>query len=60
MKVKLSSARVGHNFDSKGRFTGQFSQAAGDIVDMPTDEAQRYLERGLASKVDNSQQGKGN
>lgn len=58
MKVKLSSARVGHNFDSKERFTGQFSQAAGDIVEMPTDEAQRYVERGLASKVHDDNQRK--
>lgn len=60
MQVKLSSARVGHNFDSKGRFTGQFSQAAGDIVEMPTAEAERYIERGLASKVADNQQRKGN
>jgi hypothetical protein len=59
MKVKLSSARVGHNFDSNKRFTGQFAQAAGDIVDMPTDEARRYIERGLASEVNDNQQKKG-
>lgn len=59
MKVKLSSARVGHNYDPKGRFTGQFVQAAGDVVDMPNEEAQRYLERGLASKVTDDNQRKG-
>lgn len=59
MKVKLSSARVGHNYDSNKRFIGQFSQAAGDIVDMPNDEAARYIDRGLASKVNDDNQKKG-
>lgn len=56
MKVKLTSPRCGHSYDGKniskenphGRFTGVYSQAAGAIVEMPTDEAQRYLDRGLA------------
>lgn len=48
-KVKLTSARVGHNFDDKGRQTGMFAQAAGEIVDMPADEAERYIAKGLAS-----------
>jgi hypothetical protein len=55
-KVKLLSARVGHAYDGKnitkenphGRFTGVFSQAAGSVVSMPDDEAQRYLDAGLA------------
>ncbi len=51
MFVKLSSARCGHKFDKDGRFTGVFSQAAGDEVDMPDDEARRYLDRGLASEI---------
>lgn len=50
-KVKLNCARVGHKYDIKGRFTGEFSQSAGTIVDMPVDEAERYCERGLAEKV---------
>lgn len=55
MKVKLTSARVGHNFDKDGRMCGQFSQAAGDVVEMPEAEAKRYIERGLAAKLDPSQ-----
>jgi len=49
MKVKLTSARAGHKFDAQGRFTGVFSEAVGQVVDMPKDEAERYLERGLAT-----------
>ena len=55
MKVKLNSARVGHRFNDKGAFAGEFAQAVGDIVDMPVDEAERYLERGLASPVSDKQ-----
>ena len=48
-KVKLTSARVGHTFDRDGRLAGAFTQAAGEVVDMPSEEARRYLERGLAT-----------
>lgn len=51
-KVKLTSARVGHNYDKDGRRTGVFSQPVGAVVDMPLDEAERYLERGLATLPD--------
>lgn len=51
MTVKLTSSRCGHKFDKDGRFIGVFSQAAGDEVEMPDEEAKRYLERGLASLV---------
>jgi hypothetical protein len=51
MLVKLSSARVGHKFDKDGRFIGQFAEAAGQEVEMPDEEAKRYIERGLASPV---------
>jgi len=51
VKVKLNSSRVGHKFDDKGRPTGVFSQAVGDIVEMPDAEARRYIERGLAAPV---------
>lgn len=51
VKVKLSSARIGHVFDAQGRMTGTFSQAAGDKVEMPKSEASRHIERGLASAV---------
>lgn len=54
MKVKLNSARCGHKFDSKGRFIGVFAEYAGQEVDMPNDEAQRYIERGLAQQVDSN------
>lgn len=51
MVVKLTSPRCGHRFDKDGRFTGAYAQAAGDEVDMPEDEAKRYIERGLATPV---------
>lgn len=51
MRVKLNSARVGHICDAKGRKTGEFAQAAGDVVDMPDDEAKRYIQKGLAQEV---------
>lgn len=49
MKVQLVSGRVGHRTDEKGRFLGEFAQSAGQIVEMPKDEAERYLDRGLAT-----------
>ena len=49
VRVKLTSARAGHSFDSSGRMTGVFAQAAGDIVNMPADEAQRHFDKGLAA-----------
>jgi hypothetical protein len=52
MKVKLNSSRCGHKYDAQGRFIGVFSEAVGQVVDMPKDEAERYLERGLASLPD--------
>lgn len=42
MKVKLVYGRAGEGF----------SQAAGEIVEMEADEAQRYVEDGLAELVD--------
>lgn len=51
MTVKLISARVGHKYDKDGRCTGAFSEAAGQEVEMPDDEARRYIERGLAAPV---------
>lgn len=51
MLVKLSSPRCGHRFDKEGRFIGVFAQAAGDEVEMEQSEAQRYIERGLATEV---------
>lgn len=53
VKVKLSSARCGHRTDKDGRFTGAFADAAGDVVTVPADEAQRLIEGGYASRVEN-------
>lgn len=55
MKVKLLSSRCGHRFDSHGRFTGVFAEAAGQVVEMPENEAKTYLERGLATLPDSSE-----
>lgn len=59
VSVRLLSSRVGHRFDSKGQVVGQFAQAVGDVVTMPHDEAERYIERGLAepARVENQAQG---
>lgn len=51
MLVKLTSSRVGHKHDKSGRFIGVFSEAAGQEVEMPDDEARRYIEKGLANPV---------
>ena len=51
VKVKLTSARAGHSYDRHGRFTGVFAQAAGDVVEMSAEEAERHVERGLATHV---------
>lgn len=57
--VKLLSSRAGHRFDSEGRVVGQFAQSVGDVVQMPRDEAERYIERGLAEAVPLNQQTQG-
>lgn len=54
MRVKLVSARAGHTFDRDGRQTGVFAQSAGDEVDMSIEEAQRHIDKGLASRVSES------
>lgn len=51
MTVKLTSGRVGHTFNSENQFAGMFAQAAGEEVEMPDDEARRYIAKGLASEV---------
>jgi hypothetical protein len=56
-RVRLNSARAGHTFDASGRFSGVFSQAVGDIVEMQADEAKRHIDRGLATAVNESNQG---
>jgi len=56
VSVKLNSGRVGNNLDRDGRVCGMFAQAAGEIVQMPSDEAQRYIEKGLASPAPKEKQ----
>lgn len=51
VSVKLNCSRCGHLFDDKGRQAGTFSQAAGDKIEMPADEAQRNIDAGIASPV---------
>lgn len=48
VRVQLTSARCGHRFDIHGNESGVFVQAAGDVVEMNPEEAQRHLDRGLA------------
>ncbi len=52
-RVRLNSARVGHVFNDKGQFAGEFAQAAGDEVEMTVAEAERHCLRGLASPIAN-------
>jgi hypothetical protein len=47
MKIQLNCARCGQLFDAQGKVCGDFAQAVGEIVDMPADEAKRYLDKGL-------------
>ena len=54
ISVKLNSSRAGHRFNDKGQAVGTFSQKEGDIVNMPVDEANRYIESGLADLVSSS------
>lgn len=42
MKIKLKSAVAGHNW----------SAAAGEVVDMPDAEAQRFIAGGMASSAE--------
>lgn len=56
VSVKLNSGRVGNTLDKDGRVCGMFAQAVGDIVQMPADEAQRYIEKGLASPAPKEKQ----
>ena len=51
VNVKLPPTRAGHRYDRHGRFTGVFAQAAGDVVEMSAEEAERHVERGLATHV---------
>jgi hypothetical protein len=51
VKVKLAGSRAGHKFDAAGRYVGDFVQAAGEIVEMPENEAKNYIDRGMASAV---------
>lgn len=51
VRVKLNCSRCGHLVDSQGRQAGVFSQAAGDVIELPADEAQRNIDAGLASPV---------
>lgn len=48
VRVKLNCSRAGHSYDAQGRQTGIFAQAAGDVIEMPADEAQRNIDAGLA------------
>lgn len=50
VKVRVLSPRCGHNFNEKGQQTGEFANAIGDIIDMPEDEAQRNIAKGIVSR----------
>ena len=43
---------AGHVTDSEGKPRHAFSKNSGDIVELPEDEAERYIERGYASPVE--------
>ncbi len=50
-RVKLNSSRCGHRTNERGEVTGEFVQQVGQEVDMPHDEAERYVNSGLADLV---------
>jgi len=50
-RIKLSSARAGHVLDDEGNCVGAFSNAAGDVIEVPAAEAERMITRGLATPV---------
>jgi hypothetical protein len=54
VKVKLNSARCGHIFDKDGRQCGEFSQQAGDVVEIENDEAQRLINKGFATRANDT------
>lgn len=50
----MASPICGHKYDKNGRFIGVFAYAVGDEVEWHDDtEAQRMIDRGLATKVTN-------
>lgn len=52
VNVKLVSPRCGNVLDPHGRVAGVFAQAAGDVVAMSSEEAQRNIDKGLAVLVE--------
>ncbi len=48
VKVKLLSSRTGHRSNDKGEMCGTYTQSVGSVVSMPTDEAKRHVDNGLA------------
>lgn len=53
MKVKLSTAVAGNKLKD-GQFAGHFAWAVGDVVELPDNEAKAYIERGMATPVQQS------
>lgn len=52
VKVKLTVSRVCQRLTASGEPAGVYSQAPGDIVEMPADEAARNIEAGNARPVE--------
>lgn len=50
-RVRLNCSRCGHRTNDKGEVIGEFVQQVGQEVDMPNDEADRYVNAGLADLV---------
>lgn len=51
VKVKLNTPACGQSVDANGRPGNVWGAGPGDIVNMPADDAQRYIDRGFASAV---------
>lgn len=49
MKIKLSVSASVQRFDNQGRPTFISSHAPGDIVEMASADAQRFIDRGFAT-----------
>lgn len=53
MKVKLNTAVAGNKLKD-GQFAGHFAWAVGEVVEMSDTEARAYIERGMATPVNQS------
>lgn len=54
-RVKLNTSVVGNTLKD-GKFAGHFSYAKGDEMELPDNEAQNYIAKGMAQAVQSKKQ----